>query len=608
MAHHNTTITGTGAGELLVGGNGKQTILGLGGDDTLMGGNGDDVLDGGDDNDTLNGGKGDDTLLGGSGGDFLDGGKGADRLEGGAGDDVMTGGQGGDRIIGGAGVDTAVFSGDACDYKIVFKSDGTVGVTGKDGHDTLSGVEILKFADRDVILVGGGGSEFATVQSGVNAAGAADGDVVLVAAGTYAEQVTVTGKVLSIKGQGEDTHIVSPALLAANIQDTGSFTPSKNAIIGVNGGEVHISDLVVDGLGNANHLSTAYGAADFDGIYFLNAAGSVEDVTVTGIRDPLNPDGSLNGSQRGNGIIAANRDGAERMVEVSDTTVVDFQKTGMVFVGAGLTVEVEDNTVTGGGLQPLYSPAQNGIQVSGGATGEVEGNTISGIGYGPDSFAAAGVLVIGSDGVAVTDNDITMVLDALGNSQDAGIYGIDADALVATGNTIANAGYGIIQLGVFTTELEHAHNEFENLGGAGSPGIAIGFYPDLGGQDYTFTGSRGNDDIWGANGDDVLNGGRGDDSLVGDGYHFGFGDPGDGDDTFVFNRRSGDDTIWDFGQSVGDRDVMDVRAYHFDGFADLQPRISDDGFGNALVQLSAHDSITVYGLSAAQLTGQDFLI
>lgn len=607
MTKPNTVITGSAGGELLAGGNRDQTILGLGGNDVLLGGNGDDLLDGGDDNDVLNGGNGDDTLLGGNGDDVLFGGRGGDTLSGGAGSDVMSGGAGSDKITGGSGVDTAVFSGEACDYKIVFKPDGTVVVIGKDGHDVLNGVEILRFDDRDVILVGGGGSEFTTVQSGVNAAGTADGDVVLIASGTYAEQVTVTGKVLSIKGQGEDTHIVAPALLAANIQDTGSTTPSKNAIIGVNGGEVHISDLVVDGQGNGNHLSTTYGGADFDGIYFLNAGGSVEDVTVTGIHDPYNLDGSLNGSQRGNGIVAANRDGAERTIEVSDSTVADFQKTGMVFVGAGLTVEVEDNTVTGGGLQPLYSPAQNGIQVSGGATGEIDHNTISAIGYGPDSFAAAGVLVVGSDGVAVTDNKITMALDTLGNSQDVGIYGVDADALVATGNTITNAGYGIIQLGVFTTELEHAYNTFHDLGGTDSPGIAIGFYPDLGGQDYTFTGSRGNDDIWGQDGDDVFNGGRGDDGLVGDSSHFGFG-IGTGDDTFVFTRHSGDDTIWDFGQTVGDRDVIDVQAYHFQDFAQLQAHIADDVSGNAVVHLTAHNSITIYGVSAAQLTAQDFAI
>lgn len=601
MSHSNSPVSGTAGDDLLIGSHKSDTIQGLGGDDILFGGNGHDVLDGGDDNDTVHGGNGDDSLDGGGGADLLFGNRGTDTLNGGAGDDVLHGGSGSDRIDGGAGIDVALFSGDACDYRIFFKTDGTVAVIGRDGHDKLSGVEILRFDDHDVILVGGGASEFTTVQSGVDAAGAADGDVVLVAAGTYVEQVTITGKVLSIQGQGDATHIVAPALLSANIQDAGSGTPSKNAIIGVNGGQVSISDLVVDGLGNGNHLSTTYGAADFNGIYFLNAGGSVEDVTVTGIRDPYNLDGSLSGIQRGNGIVVANRDGVDRSIEVGDSTVTDFQKTGMVFVGAGLTVEAEDNTIVGGGLQPLGSPAQNGIQVSGGATGEIDDNTISGIGYGPDSFSATGILVIDSDNVVVTDNRITMELDSFGNSADAGIAFIDADAPVAEGNTIANAGYGIYQLGSFATELVHHHNDFDGTA------IAVGFYADQGGQDYAFTGSRGDDDIWGADGDDVFNGGRGDDGLVGDGSHFGFG-TGTGDDTFVFTRHSGDDTIWDFGQAIGDRDVIDLRAYHFDDFAELQQQIADDGSGNAVVQLTAHDSITIYGVLTAELTSQDFVL
>ncbi len=140
---------------------------------------------------------------------------------------------------------------------------------------------------------------------------------------------------------------------------------------------------------NGNHVSTTYGAADYNGIFFLNAGGSIDDVTVVGIHDPYNLDGSLNGTQRGNAIVVANRDGNARTVEVSNSDVSDFQKTGMVFAGNGLTVDVHGNHVSGSGLQPLGSPAQNGIQVSGGATGTLDGNTIDSLGYGPDSFSAS---------------------------------------------------------------------------------------------------------------------------------------------------------------------------------------------------------------------------
>jgi hypothetical protein len=533
---------------------------------------------------------------------------GNDQINAGAGNDTISGGRGHDNINGGSGRDTAVFSGKACDYDIEFRSDGTVSVKGKDGHDTLRNVEILTFDDRDVILVGGGGSEITTIQGGVDLAGATDGDIVLVAKGTYAEQVTVNNKVLSIKGQGDATKIVAPAVLVANVVDPGpTSTPGKNALIGVNGGNVSIEDLKIDGGGRGNDISTASGAADYNGIYFLNAGGEIDDVTITGIRDATNPDGSLSGNQRGNAILVANRDGVAREVEVSDSLVTDFQKNGMTFIGTGLTVEVEDNVVIGGGLQPLGSPAQNGIQVSGGATGIIDDNWIANLGYGPDSFSASGVLVFNSNNVQVTDNKIFMVQDEDGNSQDAAIAFVNADAPVAEGNLIVGAGYGIYQLGLFTNELSHSGNIYYDLGTHGSPdvkGTAVGFYADQGGQSYQFTGSRADDEIQGNNGADTLNGGRGDDNLYGDSPFGG----GTGDDTFVFTRHSDDDTIWDFGQTAGNRDVMDVSAYHFHNFAQLQSRIEDNDDGNAVVHMTAHDSITLVGVQASDLTALDFVI
>jgi hypothetical protein len=539
-----------------------------------------------------NGTKKKNVVNGDSDDDQIFGHDGNDQLFGNGGADAIVGGKGNDKIDGGTGVDTAVFSGLYADYKITFNADNTVTVKGKDGHDTVVHVEILRFDDRDAIIVGGGGSEFTTIQSGVEAA--TNGAVVLVAAGTYVEQVTIENKTLTLQGTGDATKIVAPSTLTANIHDAASGTPSKNAIIGVNGGDVTISDILIDGAGHGDGLATTYGAADFNGIYYLNAGGAIDDVTVTGIRDPYNLDGSLSGNQRGNAIVIADRDGVARIIEVSDTTITDFQKTGMVFVGAGLTVDIHDNAVTGGGLQPLGSPAQNGIQVSGGATGVLDNNTINELGYGPDSFSATGILVFGSDGVVVINNVVTMV----GDSQDAAVAFIDADNPTATGNSLT-ASFGVYQLGIFTTSLNHSDNDFDGA-------IAVGFYPDAGGP-FTFTGSEADDDIWGAGANDVLNGGRGDDSLIGDGSHFGFG-IGDGDDTFVFQKHSGNDMIWDFGQSTGDRDVIDVSDYHFKNFAELQRHIENDVDGNAVIHLSGHDSVTVVGISAASLTQQDFLI
>jgi len=76
-------------------------------------------------------------------------------LIGNAGDNVLGGGGGDDTIDGGTGTDTAVFSGAYVEYKIT-KTEGTTFVediqSQRDGSDTLTKIEILKFMDKEVKL------------------------------------------------------------------------------------------------------------------------------------------------------------------------------------------------------------------------------------------------------------------------------------------------------------------------------------------------------------------------------------------------------------------------------------------------------------------------
>jgi Ca2+-binding RTX toxin-like protein len=98
----------------------------------------------------IRGRGGADTLRGSQAGDRIDGGGGNDSLFGNDGDDTLIGGRGNDRIDGGLGRDTAVFSGTFDAYAIA--GDGGVSatitsITATDGVDTLSGVELMSFAD-----------------------------------------------------------------------------------------------------------------------------------------------------------------------------------------------------------------------------------------------------------------------------------------------------------------------------------------------------------------------------------------------------------------------------------------------------------------------------
>lgn len=108
-----------------------ETINGAAQDDSIFGDNG---------NDTINGGAGD---------DYLDGGNGSDMLSGGAGDDVVDGGN---------GQDTAVYSGNRADYRVMQGLSGAVVIrdlraAAADGEDRLFSIERVQFADGAFKLV-----------------------------------------------------------------------------------------------------------------------------------------------------------------------------------------------------------------------------------------------------------------------------------------------------------------------------------------------------------------------------------------------------------------------------------------------------------------------
>ena len=72
------------------------------------------------------------------------------QLTGNGGDNVITGGEGNDTINGGEGEDTAEFSGNSSEYKVTKSDNKTIvtdTVSGRDGRDELSGIEVLTFKD-----------------------------------------------------------------------------------------------------------------------------------------------------------------------------------------------------------------------------------------------------------------------------------------------------------------------------------------------------------------------------------------------------------------------------------------------------------------------------
>ncbi len=262
-------IKGNNNANLLNGTNNKDKIWGFGDDDIIDSFGGNDSIYAGTGADTVHGGNGHDKVDGGDGDDVLFGDAGNDEIDGGCGNDTISGGTGNDEIDGGKGTDTAVFTGNFGDYVIKIKNDHhdhhdhwkkskhdhhddknelTVKdtVAGRDGFDSLSYVEFLKFADAiyevatgKVTLQANPGevrlydSDYNLIgtYAGINAAiaDAQDGYQVIVGAGTYTEQVVVNGiDNLTITGMA-GVVIEAPAVL----QQTGVSPTNGRSVDGL---------------------------------------------------------------------------------------------------------------------------------------------------------------------------------------------------------------------------------------------------------------------------------------------------------------------------------------------------------------------------------------
>jgi len=244
-------------------------------------------------------------------------------------------------------------------------------------------------------------ADFTSIQAAVQAASA--GDEIRVYRGTYNEQVVIPAskdglKLTAVSGWNDDHDHNHPSGLAV-IAPT-AFTDPSQAVVRVAGAHnVQIRGFEITG----KSAPTGTGAgADYGILVDSGGSASITGNHITGIRD--NP---LSGVQEGIGIQFGRTDSKGGILSsgsgsATDNTIDDYQKGGIVVIGAGSNATIRKNRIVGAG--PTAVIAQNGIQISNGAKATVEQNIVSRNNYTGTDVVAEGILVYQTSGVTVRHN------------------------------------------------------------------------------------------------------------------------------------------------------------------------------------------------------------
>jgi parallel beta-helix repeat protein len=286
-------------------------------------------------------------------------------------------------------------------------------------------------------------TSYTTIQKAVNAAPA--GSIIDVCPGNYPEQVSITKNLtlIGVLAGTADAPTVAPPSggLVTNATDPSGGNPvAAQIVVSSPATSVTIEHLTVDGKGNKLTGCDGSGSSVplMVGIYYQNVSGTI---TQNAVRNQLQDTADQN-CPNGLGIYVESGGGATTTVTVSNNTIHSYQQNGITANGygdgsAGPSVTIENNSVDG--AASTSDAAKNGIQIGFGATGKVTSNTSidniwSSDSSGDNGDAGAGILVIGSSGITVSNNTIGnaqfgIVTESIGTS-------ILANDATITGNKI----------------------------------------------------------------------------------------------------------------------------------------------------------------------------
>jgi parallel beta-helix repeat protein len=245
---------------------------------------------------------------------------------------------------------------------------------------------------------------FATIQLAVSSV--PPGSTIKICPGTYPEQVLITKK-LTLEGipsadGSHDAVVITPPAGGMVVNTTDQQGPVAAQVLVQNAsGAVVISNLTVDGKGNQ------YNTDDLRGICYQDASGTVKNVAV---RNEV-PNDTPTGIQSGQGILVETTNSSSASLTVTNSSVHNYNKNGIVARYAGATLTATGNYVQGNG--PTDIIAQNGIELAhNGATGTIKNNTVIDNFYTPTTDSASDILLFDSR----ENGSITVSGNILGNS------------------------------------------------------------------------------------------------------------------------------------------------------------------------------------------------
>jgi Ca2+-binding RTX toxin-like protein len=564
------TITGTGAGETLVGGTGNDLIQGLGGDDILNGGPaGDmpdtDTLDGGDGIDTFRAGDDAsgtrtgqavtvdlalgtatyfypslnqnfdtdtlisienaigtnlaDTLRGDGGANRLEGLAGNDTLEGQGGDDVLIGGLGADRLIGGAGVDQMIGGAGDDTYEVTEAGDTVVEAVGEGVDIVYSYLSTYTLADNveNLALAGsaqtGIGNALNNTLYGNDLANVLDG-------GAGADVLSGYG--------GDDTYIVDNTgdIIAENVNGgTDTVQSSVNFTLATYVENLTLTGAALTGAGNSA-ANVLIGNAQNNTL-----SGFAGDDSLTGGAG----DDTLDG---GDGVDTAIYSGARSAYTI---TTVQGRTTITGPDGTDTLTNVERLQFTDQVV--ILSNVVTGTDAAETVTGTADSDTINALGGGDTVYGLGGDdiidggtgadLLVGGDGDDILFGGPGTPTGGFNPNYDNDVLngGAGIDTFRAGYETDGNAKV-TVRLAAGTADYRHngvlasIQTESDTLIGIENV-IGTAGADDIEGDDGVnrLEGGGNGDRLAGLGGDDILVGGAGNDTLEG----------GDGVDTAVYS-------------------------------------------------------------------------